>query len=110
MNEVSLPPHEPIRSLVVGVLATVGGACAAAANHIPADCGLLYWIFQLFFIHKKEREGKLEKKKETSIHKKTCPGTKSPDMFVFFSARTNSKNFTLFTSLHVSTSSSYEKQ
>lgn len=70
---------EPIRSAAAGILATVGGACAAAANQRPSDCGLLFWIFQLFFIHKK-REGKLEK---TSIHK-NLPWHESPDMFFFF--------------------------
>lgn len=70
---------EPIRSLVVELLATVGGACAPAANHVAAHCGLLYWIFQLFFIHKKQR-GKV--RKNTSIHK-NLPWHESPDMFFY---------------------------
>lgn len=64
--------YKPIKGAVARLLATVGGACPTAANHLSADCGLLYWIFQLFFIHKKTER---ESQKKASIHK-TCPGTK----------------------------------
>lgn len=99
--------YEPIRNLVVGFLATVGGACATAANHPSADGKLLYWIFQLFFIHKKDR-GKVRRKKKLPFIK-TCPGTNVLTCFSFL-ARTNSKNFSLFTSFHVWTPSTYYKQ
>lgn len=41
--------------------------------------------FPVVFHSQKER-GKV-RKKNPSIHKKTCPGTKSPDMFLFFPPR-----------------------
>lgn len=49
--------YEPIRRLVAGLLATVGGACAAAANHLPAGCGLFILDFPVVFHSQKtERE------------------------------------------------------
>lgn len=57
---------EPIRYLIVGVLATMGGADTRAANELWADCGFFYCIFQLFFIHKKGR-GERERRKK-NVH------------------------------------------
>lgn len=89
--EWSLGPHyEPITGLVFNVLATLGGAFTTAANGLPADCGLLYWIFQLFFIHKKEGEGKSERKKVLPFIK-TCPGMKTLTCCSSFPACINSK-------------------
>lgn len=81
---------DPIRSLVVGILATVGGACLAAANPLPAGCGL-YAGFSSCFSFTKRREGTLEKR-SSAIHK-NLPWHESPHMF-----------FTLFSSSHVFTS------
>lgn len=63
----------------------VGGAEGARQ---PISCWVLFWLFQLFFIHKK-RERKRARKGAPFI--KTCPGTKTPDMF--FSLSLFFKNF-----------------
>lgn len=59
--------------------------------------GVSDWTFQLFFIHKKER-GESSEKNKTLPFIKTCPGMKPRRVFL-----SNSKNFSLFTSLRVST-------
>lgn len=104
MNEVSVPPVGQSEARWNGLLATVGGACTAAANQ--TGCWLLsfflYRIFQLFFIHKKRERGKGRKKKKLPFIK-TCPGTKSPDMFFFFCPdKLKELHFVYFTSrLHL---------
>lgn len=64
MNEVSLPPREPITSAVLGILATVGGACGAAANRVPG----FYSGFSSCFSFTKKTEGKLETERKKPLH------------------------------------------
>lgn len=68
---LGLPPHEPIRSAVMWILATTGGACAAAANRLPA---FILDFPVVFHSQKTHRERKLGGKNPPFI--KTCPGTK----------------------------------
>lgn len=70
----------PIRNLVFRLLATRGGAWTSPANQVFAQGRVLYWTFQLFFIHKKARGESLKK---TPPFIKTCPGMKSWHVFLF---------------------------
>ena len=91
MNEVSVQSCEPIGSEVARAPSNRGRSFEPQrANQLPLEgAGLWgffffsYWIFQLFFIHKKRERGKVWKKKKTSIHK-NLPWHDSPDMLFFF--------------------------
>lgn len=85
MNEVSLPPREPITSAVIESLATVGGACGAAANRVP---GFYSGFSSCFSFTKKERRKVRDREKKTPpfIKKILSWHEESWHVFLFFSS------------------------
>lgn len=66
MNETPPPPHGPIGSAGMGTIRSMG---VASAPQQPISFRVLFWLFQLFFIHKKERErGRERKRGKKGLH------------------------------------------